>query len=1298
MRCPNKNTNEWRELVKAVGSETEAYRHYMANKGDIPSVKSLDPYTVKLSQFRNQKEAHTKAYHLTGNPILSNERIATILKYSKENSKYNLIKFDAEHTKEGVRVTYAPNFVKGVAKKSENSLEIPFKRDLAYYKGDRALMEQEKKEYQVKKDTTSKPSQHVSDMLETFVTQNGGKINSFQTLVDRFGNSIVAAYHTLTKVIDVAKDKEDRSTLPHEVGHFIYDFLGEDHTLIKMLNDEIGKTDFKATMRQIDARYSELYANDSTRLKKELAGQLIGLAIEKQAYREGKGDTKINLVTRNRNLLQRIWDRFLTMFSKASDNSLEAIKQRIEEITGKAVNVAFSGKQLPALNTTITPVDEIFYQTKSERSNPNKQKQEYEKELAFFTARIHRLETYRDKILTQRKQYDPDSKAFQSLTPLIDNATKEINSITQQKESFLKSRNPEILRLFAEDILKNIGEYIQKLKEGKEINGKDLVYASQVINIFEEGDIAGVRDIANNLYKDIDPFQKKYVIDEVNRFTTENFKITEKEINDQFEDIGRIRGWTGALSDLPNYISRTIAAKTKAAQNRISVADKESTAKIEEAVKKFEDHQNSKGLKGLNIYDIMIQEINGTNELTREFTTEYYAKLKEAFQKVKGDDAGLRAEGRRWLNENTKEGKPVDNKYFNKNYQTIFAKGNEQLAEFHKFHTEMTEKYAKKLPVKLGVNFIANIQKTLFEQIADSNDKTKTIMSGAKNALLNLIRVQEVNLTDKIGDEHLFQDIVDGRKLTRKLAPEVKSRDLGSNLLQFVSFANSYEEMSEILPELRVLQEQLGKQRFLRSSDASKSILGTETNIYKMVESYIDTQVKGQKHALEGSIDLPMSIDENGNEVKRTIHMSNIVDLGLKYTSLLRIGLNPFSAVNNVIIGEIGNITEAIGGRYFTMSGLNEATKIFATQNLVEESKLNRMHFTLNILQEMEDYENFEKVRVGNKLTGEKFFNMMYNPQKWGEKYLQTRTAIAVMKKAKLTNAKGEQVSVWDLFEEDPKSKGLTLSPEIKKANFATEEEYNQWLERLQDKIYRVNQMIHGRYSQRDASMAQQYVIGRMVMQFRKWIPAAWEARVGARQWDNRLQAEIEGRYRTFGRVVWQTFQPGKAGFMSMCSDMMRTMKDLSKGKHFSEMEIYNMRKNMVEWTILLATVLSYSALMSGDHKKDPYVKFALEQLNRAAGDLQYFYSPSAQLQVIESPVPMAKTMDAILRTAMYLPYAFYDKEDNKNAYYISGPRKGENKFFSNLASDLPLTKPTADFLRLWNNQDYRNYNAGASK
>ncbi len=61
-------------------------------------------------------------------------------------------------------------------------------------------------------------------------------------------------------------------------------------------------------------------------------------------------------------------------------------------------------------------------------------------------------------------------------------------------------------------------------------------------------------------------------------------------------------------------------------------------------------------------------------------------------------------------------------------------------------------------------------------------------------------------------------------------------------------------------------------------------------------------------------------------------------------------------------------------------------------------------------------------------------------------------------------------------------------------------------------------------------------------MQFRKWMPAAFESRFESKRWDNRLGINIEGRYTT----AWNLF-----------INLSDTLERLKTGK-LEEYEIYN--------------------------------------------------------------------------------------------------------------------------------------------
>jgi hypothetical protein len=199
---------------------------------------------------------------------------------------------------------------------------------------------------------------------------------------------------------------------------------------------------------------------------------------------------------------------------------------------------------------------------------------------------------------------------------------------------------------------------------------------------------------------------------------------------------------------------------------------------------------------------------------------------------------------------------------------------------------------------------------------------------------------------------------------------------LGAILMTYGKHIYNQEEMSDILPTIRLLQENLKykltpegiltERSFKKSSDPKTEIFGSETNLNKMIEDVVNMQVFGEMKYKELYFELGNTYDENGNITGRKyVHGSNIIDLALRYNSLLRIGFSPITAASNVIFGDISNFIEAIGGQHFNLTQLRQATNIFIKQTLDKESVLNKVLIEeLNILQDLEDYNQVTDVSL----------------------------------------------------------------------------------------------------------------------------------------------------------------------------------------------------------------------------------------------------------------------------------------------------------------------------------------------
>ena len=181
--------------------------------------------------------------------------------------------------------------------------------------------------------------------------------------------------------------------------------------------------------------------------------------------------------------------------------------------------------------------------------------------------------------------------------------------------------------------------------------------------------------------------------------------------------------------------------------------------------------------------------------------------------------------------------------------------------------------------------------------------------------------------------------------------------------------------------------------------------------------------------------------------------------------------------------------------------------------------------------------------------------------------------------------------------------------------------------------------------------MMQQYVFYRMIIQFKKWIPAAIESRFMSYRIDPRLKVDMEGRYMTFGRLVFKSAFQGNftAAISNLISPLYSYKGAIAKG--MSEMEVYNMRKNLAEIITGLSFFALYMFVHGGDdeeakkRRRHPGVKIVLTLLNRTASDINMWYNPGQLHHLTKNPLPLQKLVGDILKIGQVLTTApFTDK------------------------------------------------------
>lgn len=1157
MQCPNKSfksnpdqeKSDWEMLVEKAGSEIEAYKVYILNGLNIPiSGEVIEGEYLQIASTLPYEDAviEFKKNFKLRELYNSFEAPKKLIDEARQNPKYNAIQFGIKSSSSGFSVAFNRKY------------------------GTQTEMFQK----QMDKTATAPLNMELDTAVMNYFEAVGVKVDHVKQIY--FNGKPIdanAKANALLQLVEVVEGKRQIDTLSEEAAHIWVEMAGGENNpmILKMMNDVTKYEIYQHVVTQ----YSEAYKGNENLLKKEALGKVIASHMVKQFT----GEPALDEIAGT--WFQRLWNKIKSFFvgNKYKTASLEILTMTKEK-----------ANQMKAGSATYDqPANVDMYQLSEEQTEESTEQEEviHKEQYVFFKRRLAFLEAQKDNMEYGDSRFERYS-----------------NEVAELKELFKEASETSNYETIGKRVLNNVENFIGRLEKNEtQLTSEKLEDTLGVIEAFKN--YPGLETEARKLEAKLYPFVLEIGLAEINAYATEGIEITEEMINSQLEDVLEIVAQTAALANSGNYIVRTVASMTKAAQNRISTANKALTHEVQAEIDKLISYGKKHGMSLQEVYDLFIDERNGTLSLVAK--------------KIEGKD----------------------------NPKWIKIKNSPELLHFFNWFQTQTGLASKQTGNKTPWSFIPNIKKkkTVIEKWKAEDLETEEFQSGLQ--------------------EELFADLVSNKAYKGKLSTDDKSRDLGEAILKFRAFGNKYSEMSQVLPKARILQKMLEIKRtksgaivertFVKANDKKTSVLGKNSQRWKMVDRYIDMQIKGKM--------------KGDNQTKA----SKGIDQLMAYNSLLRIGLSPITAISNIVFGELSNIIEGVGGRFYTNSDLRKAHSIFAKETYDKDSKMNLLLELLNPLQELTDYENISKVRIAKRMSPERIKEFMYSPQKMGEKLLQTSTMIALMQHDKIKSIDGKtEIPLWEAFE--------VIKDEQGKAKLQVKEGYEfsqKQMERLTDKIQRLNEMIHGRYSSRDAAIASQSVLYRMVIQFRKWIPTQLENRLMKKQYDARLGTDIEGRYRTFGRLVWSDAlakkQFGKA-FYNMLIPLINAKKALENG-NMSELEIYNMRKMMVEITIALGLLFLF-AMVGGDDDdemmKNPMVKAGLTLLNRASSDLTFFYSATELNNLGKNALPISKTVGDLLEAAFIIPEVIWTGE-----YEITrGSNKGRYKIEKEFVDVVPILNP----------------------
>jgi hypothetical protein len=236
---------------------------------------------------------------------------------------------------------------------------------------------------------------------------------------------------------------------------------------------------------------------------------------------------------------------------------------------------------------------------------------------------------------------------------------------------------------------------------------------------------------------------------------------------------------------------------------------------------------------------------------------------------------------------------------------------------------------------------------------------------------------------------------------------------------------------------------------------------------------------------------------------------------------------------------------------------------------------------------------------------------------------------VAQMLNKKITvtdNKTGEEVEI-DLFEaydEKANWKERYSQPDEWKTMDTPGQSLTEFA-RMQNKMIQVNKYLHGNYDPNSPILLKKYLVGRLLGQFRSWIPYGFKQRFGKEQYDRMLGRTFKGRYRTLYDIGFTKSIRGLIG-SAIHADEFAYGKKGTKDR-LSDVNIDNLKMALREMQVLISLMATAALLKAAfeDLDDDDFLKgagyVAINQLYRVEQDIYFYLSPNTFEEILRNPI-----------------------------------------------------------------------------
>ena len=671
--------------------------------------------------------------------------------------------------------------------------------------------------------------------------------------------------------------------------------------------------------------------------------------------------------------------------------------------------------------------------------------------------------------------------------------------------------------------------------------------------------------------------------------------------------------------------------------------------------------------------------------------SKYYKEKREYYESLKKEGLSARAISSRlnlWVNHHTEKSKtgermPKQSLYPSNDYNNLTSAQKEYLDAILEIKTEMDNL----IPRGRAQKYRAPQKKISASEAILTKGNVGAALKRFKDNFVE--SVDDTDFGEELQNENGKYVLLDFSGSEVKKIPvfyttflddmSVLDTNLTDTMLSYASMAINYDSMSNIANALELTSSQMQDRKILQTNGErklrekfriGKDLIvddykkpGATSELAKKLRNYIDANVYNRRKQRE-TINIG-----NGKE----INVGKIGDSIVRYNSLVGLGYNLFSGATNVSMGIAQTFIHAAGGKDFGFRDVAKAHVWYnkdlagAIADQYQDKKKNKLNLLISRFDALEEF--YQDLNDSNYYGG--IFKKMvgkHNPlifNSMGEHYLHSIGMLSVLHHEKVM-LNGKKVSLYDalsvqekVLANGTKINEIGIEKGTKKLDGTefTEQDLVDIKLRIQD----VNHRMHGAFNQIDIGDLNRNAIGRLIKQYRQWMPAFFMDRFKTSRLNVTTGKEEEGFYITAARTIF-----------GMLNDAFHLKFNVAtRWGNLTTEEKANCKMAFFE-VGLLYLIVGMLKYMGGPDKDDPWIKNAVRynfyrlkmELGAAAPTSRDFLDNWKTL--INSPVPAMENIDRVINV-LDVTTLFEEIE--------SGKYKGWNRWLRNAYFAAPYAR-----------------------